>query len=373
MVRNHKKASDSPCLTKQLCYGLIGAGSMGQDHIDALGLFDNIKIIAIADPDEEHLQKSSSMLHNQNQIYHDYRELLAHEKLDAVIIATPNFTHAEIIFHCIEKGVNILCEKPLCITAGDCKKVCECLSDFPGIFQVGLELRYLPIWKKLQQLVVNGKIGQIRQLWCKEFRGPFAKKHEQWVVQKDKSGGTLIEKNCHHFDLFNWLVGKKPVSVNGFGSCDLVYGKERFGITPTVLDNAVVNIQYETGAIATLMLCMYCTGYNDGLEIGVIGTDGWIIGNCKHGNGDDVLKLFKREGQNDCTFEFPIDEKIKKTSHGGAGYFEHLAFRENIYQNSKPETSVKEGCWSVAVGLAAEKAVEKKQIVLIKEFEEFGL
>lgn len=93
-------------------------------------------------------------------------------------------------------------------------------------------------------------VGSVRQLWCKEFRGPFGIKVDDWIVQRRWSGGTLVEKNCHHFDLFNWFAGSTPRRVAAFGSIDLVYGADRFSVTPDVIDNAQVLVQYESGATA---------------------------------------------------------------------------------------------------------------------------
>ena len=207
-------------------------------------------------------------------------------------------------------------------------------------------------------------MGRVRQLWCKSFRGPWELKVDQWIIKQSRSGGTLVEKNCHHFDLFNWFTDENPVEVSGYGTCDLVYGADRFGVEPDVLDNVQVIVQYESGAVATQMSCMYCAGLNE-LEVGVIGTEGWLVSNT---GSRDVLRIFQREvGEQELEVFEPPDD-IRRRSHSGAVYLEHLAFADSIRNGTVPMVGAEEGWWSTVLGLAAEQAVREGRIVSLSEF-----
>ncbi len=348
----------------RLRYALIGSGGMGRGHIGALEGIEEIEIVAIADPFAESRAKALEALGRQVPTYADYRRMLDAEKPDAVVIATPNYTHADIVCDALEAGCHVLGEKPMASTIEGCNRIVGASRCSGRVYQVGLELRYAALWQRLHSLIREGRIGRVRQLWCKEFRGPWALKVEQWITQREKSGGTLAEKNCHHFDLFNWYVGQRALRVAGFGSVDLVYGRERFGITPTVLDNAQVVVQYEGGAVAALMVNMYCTAYGEGLELGVIGTEGWIIANS---GASDSLRVSPRGGGETTTIAFGLPPEIVKISHKGAVYFEHLAFLDNMRSGSRPLTDATVGWWSTAIGLAAERAVEETRVVSLSE------
>jgi predicted dehydrogenase len=246
----------------------------------------------------------------------------------------------------------------------DCNRIAHAAVESDGIFQVGLELRYAAIHRRIRSLIEEGHIGTVRQLWCKEFRGPWNFKVDNWITQKARSGGTLVEKNCHHFDLFNWFAGDKPVRGAGFGTCDLVFGEAYFGIAPDVLDNVQVVVQFEDGAVASQMDCMYCTGLEE-LEVGVIGTEGWLIATT---NAKDRLRISRREKGEQEPECFEPPDAIRRSSHSGAVYYEHLAFAENIRNGTRPETDAEVGWWSTVVGIAAERAVEEHRVVELNEF-----
>jgi myo-inositol 2-dehydrogenase / D-chiro-inositol 1-dehydrogenase len=347
-------------------YALIGTGAMGHGHIGALSHMPEIELIAVADSFEGSRERARETLGPKIAIYPDHRDLLGETSPDAVIIATPDDTHADIVCECLEAGVHVLSEKPMATNIDDCNRVLEAASRASGIYQIGLELRYDAIWQRVHELIDSGDIGRIRQLWCKEFRGPWNLKVDQWISQQTRTGGALNEKDCHHFDLFNWFTGKRPTRVAGFGSRDLVYGPERFeGVTPTVLDNAQTIVQYEDGVTATLLLCMYCSGYGEGLEIGIVGTEGWLIATT--GKHNKLIVQHREKGdRTEETFELP--EEVRKLSHGGAVYLEHLSFLENIRTGAKPLTNSHVAWWSTAIPLAAEAAITENRIVDISEF-----
>ncbi len=352
-----------------LRYGLIGVGGMGRGHLNVAKKIQGVEIAALADSFPENLAKGVEALGRPIPAYADYRELLEREALDAVVIATPDDTHADIACDALAAGLHVLAEKPMATTLEDCNRLLKAVESAETIYQVGLELRYKAIWQKVHALLREGRIGRVRQLWCKEFRGPWALKVDQWITQKQHTGGALVEKDCHHFDLFNWFTGDLPESVAAFGTVDLVYGPERFnGVTPDVLDNAQVLVQYRSGTVAALLLCMYCTGYREGLEIGVIGTDGWMTA-CT--GATDRLRIFHRGDGKEEVLDFTLPEDIRKLSHAGAVYLEHAAFAENVRTGRRPLTDAAAAWWSTIVPLAAERAVVEKRVVSLDEYAPF--
>jgi len=347
-----------------LRYGLIGCGMMGKGHVRSLALCDDVEIVALADSYQPSLTSALEALGRDAPTYADHSEMLAQEDLDACVVATPNHTHAAIVCDVLASGRDVLSEKPMATTVDDASRIFEAVRSSDRLYQIGLELRYEPYQQRTRDLIAAGSVGRVRQLWVKEFRGPWMRKVEDWITQKSRSGGALLEKDCHHFDLFNWFAGARPVKVAGFGTVDLVYGEETFSVTPDVLDNAQVVVQYDSGAVATLMLNMYCLHYPEGLELGVIGTEGHLQSSASAKS----ITLAERASGEQTTVNCTTPEAVRRQSHGGAVYYEHLAFAEAVRSREKPLADELVGWWSTVVGLAAERAVAEERVVEIAEF-----
>ncbi len=349
---------------KTLRYGLIGCGMMGKGHIGCLQVLEGVELVALADSYQPSLTSALEKLGREVPTYPSHTEMLEKEKLDACIVATPNHTHAALVCDVLASGRHVLSEKPMATTIPDCNRIVEAVRESGCLYQIGLELRYEPYHQRTRELITVGRIGRVRQLWVKEFRGPWMRKVEDWITQKARSGGALLEKDCHHFDLFNWFTEATPVKVAGFGTVDLVYGLDTFSIEPDVLDNAQVVVRYDTGAVATLMLNMYCPYYLDALELGVVGTDGYL----QTSASKKSIVLARRQTGERTTVECQTPEAVRRQSHGGAVYYEHVAFAESLRSGSKPLADELAGWWSTVVGLAAETAVAEQRVVEIAEF-----
>ncbi|OQU73945.1 oxidoreductase, partial [Helicobacter pylori] len=132
-------------------------------------------------------------------------------------------------------------------------------QNYPKVLQIGLRYRYKPIYvEAIHEAKVRRSLGEIKTLTIMEHREPFLDKVKQWNKFSKYSGGTLVEKCCHYFDLFNLFAASRPVSVYASGSQavnfkDFEYDGERSDI----LDNAFVIVEYENGVRANFNLCMF--------------------------------------------------------------------------------------------------------------------
>ena len=199
-------------MTETVRYGVIGAGLMGIEHINNLLVLPGAEIAAIADPDEDSLNTAKTLVNSKTKFYKNHRELLEESACDALIVATPNMTHTEILLEIAETGLPTLVEKPLCTTVADCKRVIEKAKDRCKIW-VGLEYRYIPAIAELIQNVSTGVIGPIRMVAIREHRFPFLEKVGNWNRFNENTGGTLVEKCCHFFDLMRLISGSNPFQV----------------------------------------------------------------------------------------------------------------------------------------------------------------
>ena len=167
-------------------------------------------------------------------------------------------------------------EKPLSTTVADCKRVIEKAKDRCKIW-VGLEYRYIPAIAELIQNVSTGVIGPIRMVAIREHRFPFLEKVGNWNRFNENTGGTLVEKCCHFFDLMRLISGSNPVQVFASGNQDVNHLNEIYdGRVPDILDNAYVIVDFESGARGMLDLCMFAEASHNQEEISVVGPLGKI-------------------------------------------------------------------------------------------------
>jgi predicted dehydrogenase len=224
----------------------------------------------------------------------------------------------------------------------------------------------------MASLLSRGEIGKPIMLWLREFRGPFRVSPEHmWIFDKEKSGGMLVEKSCHHFDIFNWFANSKPISV--YASSGQDYFSEYNGVKSGIDDNAWVIVNYENGARANLGLCMFLgrphpteggIGYHN-REIGVAGTEGLITveGNLPFG----VIDIHYSNSHNSTCIKTETKGSVpdKFNQKGNIGIF--MDFAECIRNHEKPFASGEIGREALAVSLAAKKSAIEKRLVEMRE------
>ena len=346
---------------KKIKYGLIGTGNMMRGTSDALiagghlaciAAIDDIEIAAAADPNHKNLEIFRKKNNNkETHCFHDYRDLLKCEQVDAVVIATPDHTHVDIAIDSLNSGKHVLCEKPAATNREDISRLEKSVSASKKVYQVGLECRYLPLYQRMRE-IIGSDIGNPRMMWCKEFRGPFKEKTDNWILFNRSTGGLFVEKMCHFFDLLTWFSGSNPKKVVSLAGQDVV--KEIYGASPDVFDNGWTLVEYENGIRCSVGVCMFCEcGYD--IEIGVIGDAGMLEGFFKK----HTINSTNYHDRKTVHIDVKPEESINKLSHGGGVYFEHLAFIRNIRNNLVPLTGITAAKWSTLVGLAAEESARK--------------
>jgi myo-inositol 2-dehydrogenase/D-chiro-inositol 1-dehydrogenase len=358
-----------------LRYGIVGVGLMGREHIRILALIPNVEVAAFYDPDQTSRTQASELIPTAKS-YDDFDSFCKRDDIDALIISSPNHTHAEMLPKLIQNNQHILIEKPLATSIKDAKMISDLLHNYPGVVWTGMEYRYAPPVSYAINEAHLGTIGQIHMVSIREHRHPFLPKIGDWNRFNRNTGGTLVEKCCHFFDLMRFILHSDPVSVFGSGSIGLNHKNERYhSETPDILDNAFVIVDFDSGARAMLDLCMFAEQSTEQTEIQIIGEAGKIecrqpsatvtIGRREASWPNWKLGDYRNPGQIE-KIKVPIEANIA-LGHGGATYYEHLAFIEAILNNQPPQVTVDDGLWSVAMGLAAEKSVQEKRVVEIEE------
>lgn len=351
--RLEKRAFSS---TDPLRVGLIGSGMMGFEHIRNLALQDDLHFAALADPNPPSRKLGRKTAKHRIAEYENASEMLDQESLDAVIIASPNFTHAAILDEVLDRPLHVLVEKPLCTTLEDCDRVVAACADRAAITWVGMEYRYMPPVARLVAEIRGGFAGNLRMLAIREHRFPFLKKVDDWNRFNRNTGGTLVEKCCHFFDLMNLIVDREPLRVFASGAQDVNHLDETYGgETPDILDNAYVMVEYEGGVRALLDLCMFAEASRNEQEICATGDRGKI--ECFI--PESLVVLGERKGRAMEEISIEVDKDVLEAGfHHGATYYQQRAFADAIREGRSADVDVQAGRKAVAIGVAAQQSIE---------------
>jgi predicted dehydrogenase len=351
-------------------YGIIGTGMMGLEHFRNLGAVDGVEVTAMSDPDEGSRESAVSTARMAGravpELFSDHRQLLASGLCDAVVVASPNMTHAAVLLDVLGSGLHVMVEKPLCTTVADCRSVMEAASGYPGVIWVGLEYRYIPPVATLLRQVGEGAVGRVRMVAIREHRYPFLPKVGNWNRFNRNTGGTLVEKCCHFFDLMNLVAGTEPIRVMASGGQDVNHLDERYtGEVPDILDNAMVIVEYAGGVRASLDLCMFAEASRNQEELSVVGDAGKIEAFVPSG----IVRTGRRDrGPWGVTEEVAADDRIRHEGfHHGSSYLEHLDFLDAIRRGGSPSVSLSDGLLSVALGAAAQLSIAETRVVEMAE------
>ena len=293
------------------------------------------------------------------RVFESEEALLAAD-IDAVFISSPNCKHVPQSIAAVEAGKHVYVEKPVAHSREHCLRLLEAAKNTDRIISVGLELRYSPYFGRVKELVAGGAIGTPQLMWCKEFRGPFLKKVDDWIQDSNRSGGALVEKNCHHFDLMNWWADSRPTQAFAFGAKDAV---EVIGGPDEVIDNAVVAFRYENGIKGNLILCLFAPGRKEecGLELGVLGDGGMI--QTRMATADILMwPRNTKLGEAEVLHVTDSDGEL----HGHTGFLEaHETFLSSIATGRPVRTDVQSSVDGTLLAIAAEEAIRTESVVAV--------
>ena len=208
----------------QLTAIVLGYGMRSQAYSQyAVDETDKLKIVAVAEK-EETRRNYAKQRHNlpDDMLFDDWRKITRIPKMaDFAIIGTQDNMHLEPALECIEKGYNLLLEKPMAPTAEECKKI-TLAAEKKGVKVIVCHvLRFTPLFRKIKDIIDSGSLGEITSVIHAENVGQMHYSHSfvrgNWRNSKESSP-MILAKSCHDADLLQWLIGKRCVKVQSFGS-----------------------------------------------------------------------------------------------------------------------------------------------------------
>ncbi len=349
---------------------------MGREHILNLLSTDGSSITAVHDPHAASIDASLALLRGaavQPKVFASVQGLLESGLCDAVIVATPNFTHAPILREVLAADVHVLAEKPLVTRLEDGLDLVARARGRKKLVWVAQEYRYMPPVAELIRLAHAGACGTLHQVAIREHREPFYPKVGDWNRFNANTGGTLVEKCCHYFNLMDHILRESPSRVYASGAQRVNHLAEAYpgpnGQTvPDILDSAFVIVDYPSGARASLDLCMFAENSVDNEHITVVGDEGKLESLIP----SLTLRMGRREdwgrrevwGQASGTGKGVSTRRVWDTNiryagqHFGASWIEHQKFAQAIREGLPAEIGLAEGLRSVATGVAAHRSIE---------------
>jgi len=266
--------------------GLIGAGSISEQHLQAYRDNPEVGLLAVCDLNEARARaKAEAYGTAATRVFTDYRELLALPELDAVSICTWNSSHATISIAALEAGKHVLVEKPLCQTMEEAVRVEEAVRASGKLLQVGFVRRYGSNTKILKQFIDAGDLGDIyyaKASCLRRLGNPGG-----WFSDKTRSGGgPVIDLGVHIIDICWYMMGRpkvKSVSANTYNQLgnrsnvqNLSFYKaadyDAAGNTVEDLANAL--IRFENGASLLLDVSFTLHAKEDELSVKLYGDKG---------------------------------------------------------------------------------------------------
>ncbi|MBO9623317.1 MAG: Gfo/Idh/MocA family oxidoreductase [Sphingomonas sp.] len=359
-------------MVETIRYGLVGTGMMGCEHIRNIQLIPGARITAIADPVDNSLAWAAAALGAERPASFGSAEALAEKgEVDAVVVASPNHTHRAVLAPLFERGVAILCEKPLATTIADARWIVERAEAARAPFWTGMEYRYMPPVARFVEQVHAGRIGRLHMLSMREHRFPFLAKVGDWNRFSRNTGGTMVEKCCHFFDLMRLIVRSEAVRVYCSGAMDVNHLDERYGAeVPDIIDNSYTIVDFADGTRAMLDLCMFAEGAEhqeaisatgDRARLDVLVPPGELVFSPRVPLG--ALKQVERE-------TVAVDPAAMAAgSHHGATFHQHEAFARAVRGEGPVEVTARDGLLAVMIGVAAEISARERRVVEMRELD----
>jgi predicted dehydrogenase len=340
---------------------------MGREHIQNIHLLDDTCVSVIYEPDAEMAAKAAQLAPEATFV-DSVNALLEHAQLDCIVIVSPNHCHVGQLEEIAAKvTLPILVEKPLFTTIDDLSRIENFRKNYAAPVWVAMEYRYMP---PMQSFLAEMQdvIGELKMLTVIEHRFPFLTKVGDWNRFNVNSGGTLVEKCCHFFDLMRLIVKSDPVRVMASAGQEVNHLDESYdGEKSDIWDCGFVIVDFANGVRAMLELSMFAEGSEYQEMVHAVGTKGKIEvklpGPARLWSGEvdaqptPILVKSPRSPCNPETVQCPVDDTILDAGdHNGSTYHQHLKFLEVVRGKQNVEVTLEDGICAVRMGMAAQES-----------------
>ena len=295
--------------------GIIGTGWIAEAHVANYLKCEDVEIVAAADLIPGKAEKFCKANGIEGiRLYPDHKSMIDNEQLDAVSVCTYNKTHAECTIYALEHGVNVLLEKPMCVTLEEAVAICKAEKASGKILSIGFQPRFDPNMKMLKKIVQSGELGKIYyiQTGGGRRRGIPTPYGTSFIEEKTAGLGALGDIGCYSLDMVLNAIGyPKPLSVSGYTSAFFGTDPAYYPTHPeyadvfTVDDFAAAFIRLEGGIVLDFRISWAMNLDTPGDTI-ILGTKGGLrvpSTECWNGSIGGPLKIYKTVAGEEIEYE----------------------------------------------------------------------
>jgi predicted dehydrogenase len=312
----------------RLRIGIVGLGWWACDvHIPNLLQLPDAELAALCSRRAENRQRGLDAVDGRAEprLVESVPELLDCDDVDAVILCTPNATHAELTLEALRAGKHVYVEKPLALDPESCAAIAGEAKKRGLTVQVGVELRFADVVRAMRQSIRAGDIGEpvlLRtELW-RQWNAPHG-----WRSDDTHGCETLHELAVHYLDLLGAVATGPPAWVTAAG------GAQVTGHQP---DHALLTVGYAGGAVGSVGLCLFAAGAEDAIPLEVVGTEGRLVGEILGGS----LRGWTADGEERDLWP----QRSEAPVFGFPGSLECLEhFVRSVREGRSPEVDAAEG------------------------------
>lgn len=212
---------------------IVGTGNRAQLFTEGLAKRDGYQLVAFCDPNPVRMAFHNRMLTAAGcapataWLPAKYDEMLRAERVELVVVTTVDATHVTYIEAALRAGVRVITEKPMTTDAEKAQRILDTVRETRGDLAVAYNYRFNPVHRRVRELLADGAIGKVHSVhfeWLLDVSHG-ADYFRRWHRDKANSGGLMVHKASHHFDLVNWWLGAEPRTVYGKGQLAF-YGPE---------------------------------------------------------------------------------------------------------------------------------------------------
>ncbi len=359
---------------QELRIGVIGAWGRGALARYAHDPDNGVRVVAGADPVDAQLEHFKDHYGADDvRVYHDYRELLEQDDIDAVFVTSPDFCHEEQAVAALDAGKHVYLEKPMAITIAGCDRILQMAFDRKVKLYLGHNMRHMNFTQKMKELIDSGAIGEPKAGWCRHFVAYGCDAYfKDWHAERSKATSLLLQKGAHDIDILHWLCGGYSSRVTAFGNLtvynqitdrhapdergDAGWHMENWpplsqkGLNPVidVEDLSMMLMELDNGILCSYQQCHYTP--DAWRNYTIIGTEGRIEND---GGCSGVVRLWNQR----CAFNRDGDEQFRMVvgegGHGGGDVNIVAEFVRYVRAGGKIKTSPIAARNSVAAGCLA--------------------
>jgi predicted dehydrogenase len=405
-------------LKKLKKYAFVGASNRGTYMFGvpiSRDYQDVAQVVGIYDPNHKRAELFKRKAGDTFPAFASFEEMMNEAKPDIVIVTTIDSYHHVYIIKALEAGCDVITEKPMTVDEEKCNAILETEKRTGKKVMVTFNMRYMPFVTRMKELLKDRIIGDVLSVHFEWFLDTVhgADYFRRWHRQKKNSGGLLVHKSTHHFDVINWLLEEEPEEISAFGTrrfygptrkergercltceytktCEFYLDINKGNLKEVYLENEdvdayyrdkcvfseeidiedsmSVNVKFSGGALMSYSLTAHSP--YEGFRLAINGSEGRLEAEYFHGSvgpfaGENInrLRVYNRRQE-----EITIKAQVIGGAHGGGDErLLEMLIRGGLSDPLGQQASSWDGAMSVIIGVAANKSIKEGKTISVKD------